>query len=487
MKQRILVICVALSFLTLNVVTSSTVESANIEKINISENSNGKTSILSQEEWYCEETFTNPWYWVKSCSSDSEAENTYAYIDESGEGSIYAQCLVHEDIYKDAAVRARTCPFKWEKEDTRGKFVFEEPSQIKGEVYAKSSKALAKVDMIVREYETAQLLPTENIQETIWQLNGELHSRGGAFDLSLDGMDIEFDLRNGYYYQIEIAAVAITHSYARIDFTDIKFKQVSFYYQDEAPISVNICKPENAIYSDNSKILDYYTPVIFGPIDVLVDTECKNEIERIEFYLDGESKKTDYFNPYRWHWNEKGIMFMNSIEVYAYDSEGNMDTDSKNVLLYINSNSNSFGNEVINDNSILSTKRNNRENKKIEITSEIQNSQQIDIEKLKDSGISLSFDYHFDFGDGTVKTFENIKGFSYTVSHIYQNYGSYDISANIEAKISIDLDCEYDGEYTIDYNAQKTEEIHKCKNKIFNNLFDNILNLLEKILSTNLF
>jgi hypothetical protein len=100
--------------------------------------------------------------------------------------------------------------------------------------------------------------------------------------------------------------------------------------------TVKITKPEaNHLYFFNIKLkeLDNKTEII-GPITIKVKAESDNEIEKVEFYINGELKHTDNYAPYTWLWlfKPKGEKENFTISVKAYDKEGNNNTDSINVI-----------------------------------------------------------------------------------------------------------------------------------------------------------
>lgn len=94
---------------------------------------------------------------------------------------------------------------------------------------------------------------------------------------------------------------------------------------------VKIIKPEkNHQYKYNIKIkpLEDKTEII-GPITVKADAESIEGIEKVEFYIDDELKKTDKHAPYTWLWIFKPLDDKEeyTIKVVAYDKQGNTNTD----------------------------------------------------------------------------------------------------------------------------------------------------------------
>jgi len=87
------------------------------------------------------------------------------------------------------------------------------------------------------------------------------------------------------------------------------------------------------------------------------------------------------------------------------------------------------------------------------------------LQKEYSKDVDVTFTYNFDFGDGNIKTIENVKDTSYTMTHTYKNKGKYTVKASITMIIS------GDGEsYSLIKNAEKT--IPYNKNKTLLSIFD---------------
>jgi hypothetical protein len=91
---------------------------------------------------------------------------------------------------------------------------------------------------------------------------------------------------------------------------------------DTTPPTVQITKPEKAIYIRNDKVLPFITALVFFAIDVQV-TASDNEsgIGLVEFYIDDELKANDSTAPYSWTWSEKSL-FLYTLKVIVYDNAG---------------------------------------------------------------------------------------------------------------------------------------------------------------------
>jgi hypothetical protein len=92
---------------------------------------------------------------------------------------------------------------------------------------------------------------------------------------------------------------------------------------DTTPPSVQITRPENAIYLRNNKILPFIVTVAIGAIDVEVTAnDTESGVAMVEFYVDGVFKANDTTAPYTWTWSERGF-FIYTLRVIAYDTVGN--------------------------------------------------------------------------------------------------------------------------------------------------------------------
>jgi hypothetical protein len=85
-----------------------------------------------------------------------------------------------------------------------------------------------------------------------------------------------------------------------------------------------ITKPiEGNLYFLNEILFPFFTNLIIGPIDIKVDAfDNISGINRVEFYIDNELKKTDLTAPYMYKWYEKGFSLY-KFEAIAFDNAGN--------------------------------------------------------------------------------------------------------------------------------------------------------------------
>lgn len=104
---------------------------------------------------------------------------------------------------------------------------------------------------------------------------------------------------------------------------DRKIQPSSWKGNDTTPPRVEILKPMNALYINNNKVLSLPITVVFGSIEVEVQAvDNKSGINRVEFYVDNELRKTDTISPYSWTWREQAF-FKHSLKVIVYDNAGN--------------------------------------------------------------------------------------------------------------------------------------------------------------------
>ena len=96
---------------------------------------------------------------------------------------------------------------------------------------------------------------------------------------------------------------------------------------DIALPSVEIIKPENALYLLNIKLIPLPKPLIIGSIDIEVDASQDDVgIDRVEFYIDDDLKSTDTTEPYSWRWEDR-VFFRHTIKVVAVDNAGKENTE----------------------------------------------------------------------------------------------------------------------------------------------------------------
>ena len=93
-------------------------------------------------------------------------------------------------------------------------------------------------------------------------------------------------------------------------------------------ITVNITYPKNALYLFDYAILPLLMPVVIGPITVKAEVNNASNIDRVEFYIDGELKYVDHISPYSWDWDNTSfdVYHLKVVAFAKYGNESCMDT-----------------------------------------------------------------------------------------------------------------------------------------------------------------
>ena len=217
---------------------------------------------------------------------------------------------------------------------------------------------------------------------------------------------------------------------------------------------VEITKPEENYryrYNIKTRHLDDKTEII-GPIKVKADAKSEKGIEKVEFYVDDELKKTDKHAPYSWLWFFKPLEMKEEyiIKVVAYDKEGNTNTDSITVtrarihpildhkilsiiaggtLLYLLKNRGSEKDESPtepNDGGGGGSEDYNQKpisNAGGPYSGIVDEPVEFDATKSSDSN-NDDLTYHWDFGDGSTGT-------GATTSHTYDELGTYTVKLTV--------------------------------------------------------
>ena len=102
-------------------------------------------------------------------------------------------------------------------------------------------------------------------------------------------------------------------------------------YEGAVNVSVAIKKPlEGYLYIFDRQIAPILgNTLIIGPITI--EADARGEISKVEFYIDGNIKFTDYDKPYSWLWNEFA-MGKHEIKVVAYGNGENKTEDGIRVI-----------------------------------------------------------------------------------------------------------------------------------------------------------
>lgn len=124
--------------------------------------------------------------------------------------------------------------------------------------------------------------------------------------------------------------------------SDTVTKDIEVVYEDDTtPPTVKITKPEKGLYIFNFKIRPFLIrkPLIIGKIDIEVDaTDDKSGIERVEFFIDGESKANIVTLPYTYTWKRDKIRIFghrHTVKVVAFDNAGNNASEEIEVWKFL--------------------------------------------------------------------------------------------------------------------------------------------------------
>ena len=109
---------------------------------------------------------------------------------------------------------------------------------------------------------------------------------------------------------------------------------------ENQPPTINIEKPQKAIYLNNIKILPrlFGIPIIIGKM--IIEAKAQDEdsgIEKVEFYINGKFKTEDHTEPYtyEWRWDRPRIIHIFIVKVKVYDNGGKTSDDSMVVKKFL--------------------------------------------------------------------------------------------------------------------------------------------------------
>jgi len=107
-------------------------------------------------------------------------------------------------------------------------------------------------------------------------------------------------------------------------FSSNRYNSIDFVAVYDSEKSVEISKPKsNYLYVFDRVLFRIGNTIVFG--DITVETEIKSgpsNVEKIEFYIDGELEKTLQSSPYKWTWQEpSGGKYNLRLDVYFEDDD----------------------------------------------------------------------------------------------------------------------------------------------------------------------
>ena len=90
--------------------------------------------------------------------------------------------------------------------------------------------------------------------------------------------------------------------------------------RNEPPV-VQIKRPRNAVYIANEELFEFYEPVIFGIIKIIVDVTDHSGVDQVKFYINNDYVGNATESPYTWIWSERAF-FKHFLKVSATDTLG---------------------------------------------------------------------------------------------------------------------------------------------------------------------
>lgn len=150
------------------------------------------------------------------------------------------------------------------------------------------------------------------------------------------GINFIYPLHGGYMGQdAKILSYGISRVYNSLapEFQTYEtIKNLAENKSEEKPM-IYIEKPRNALYIFDREIIPLDKVVIIGEITVIANAYDENGINKVEFYVNGVMKSTDYSEPYSWLWDEFAVG-KHEIKVIAYDNNDKKAEDKINVIIF---------------------------------------------------------------------------------------------------------------------------------------------------------
>jgi parallel beta-helix repeat protein len=102
--------------------------------------------------------------------------------------------------------------------------------------------------------------------------------------------------------------------------------------QDKSPPIVDFLRPENAIYINNTKIISFFIPIIFGNIEIYpFVNDDETNISSIRIYIDNKLTEVFTYLPESIIW-DKVAFGKKTIRLVAFDNAGN--EASKEIIVF---------------------------------------------------------------------------------------------------------------------------------------------------------
>ncbi len=191
----------------------------------------------------------------------------------------------------------------------------------------------------IKDAETGE--PIENASADIDWIGCEWHHDNIGMD-SETGVD-------GYYWinvpagELYLETYCDNYHYKEFYRQDISENDTLWFNisLEKEKVDVEILKPASGFYILNRVILPFVKPLIFGNIEITIDVDDCDDLEKLELFIDDELKFNITNEPnnyyYSYLWTKEGTKpFKHEyvIKVIAVDTDGNSDSDEIKVTRY---------------------------------------------------------------------------------------------------------------------------------------------------------
>lgn len=113
--------------------------------------------------------------------------------------------------------------------------------------------------------------------------------------------------------------------------------EVRIVGNDIQPPSIKLIKPQPStlyLFGEPFIYLKKNITIVIGSINISVEARDNAQIDRVEFYVDGVLKETDYLPPYSWEWDLRSFG-RHTLMVVAYDTSENKNYAMMNVWKFL--------------------------------------------------------------------------------------------------------------------------------------------------------
>ena len=125
----------------------------------------------------------------------------------------------------------------------------------------------------------------------------------------------------------------LTYEFVEDEIILLPIDGIALFSEDQENLTISIEKPrEKCLYVFDRAIMPLKDTIILGRITIQAEAYSVNDLDRVEFFIDGKLKCTDDESPYQWHWDER-IFGIHEIKAVVYDKNGNEAEDEINVAI----------------------------------------------------------------------------------------------------------------------------------------------------------